>query len=122
MVARAAYENVAFALRESLVLARAVAGANSASVALTGGMSQSAVFPALLANVLGEPVRVHSHGTAIGAAILASTPDDERAERCAAMAASGALVEPTARALDYAGAYERWLRLRDSLDAMSREL
>ena len=121
-VARAAYENVAFALRESLALARAVAGANPASVALTGGMSQSAVFPALLANVLGEPVRVHSHGTAIGAAILASTPDDERAERCAAMAASGTLVEPISRSLDYAGAYERWLRLRDSLDAMSGEL
>ena len=122
LVARAAYENVAFALRESLALARAVAGANPASVALTGGMSQSAVFPALLANVLGEPVRVHANGTAIGAAILASTPADKRAERCAAMAASGALVEPTARSLDYAGAYERWLRLRDRLDAMSDEM
>ena len=85
-------------------------------------MSQSAVFPALLANVLGEPVRVHGNGTAIGAAILASTPVDERERRCAAMAASGALVEPTARALDYVEAYERWLRLRDSLDAMSHEL
>ena len=57
-------------------------------------MAESAVFPQLLADVLGEPVRVHRNGTATGAAALATTPANELAGRCADLATSGASVEP----------------------------
>ena len=121
-IARAAFENAAFAIRESLSLARSVAGTGPREVALTGGMAESAVFPQLLADVLGEPVRVHRNGTATGAAALASTPANELAGRCADLAAKGVSVEPSARSRECGEAYERWLRLRERLDALTDEL
>ena len=121
-IARAAFENAAFAIRESLALSRGVAEVEPGEVALTGGMAESAVFPQLLADVLGEPVRVHRNGTATGAAALASTPANELAGRCADLAAKGASIEPGARSRECGEAYERWLRLRERLDALTDEL
>ena len=133
-VARAAYENAAFAVRESLTLARSVAGAETrtfarsvagterGTFALTGGLAESAVFPQLLADVLGEPVRVHRNATATGAASLATTPASELASRCADLAANGASVEPSPRSHERRESYERWLRLREQLDALAGEL
>ena len=121
-VARAALENVAFALRESLELAREVAGGAPTEVALTGGMAESGIFPGLLADVLGEPVRLHRRATAVGAALLATARPEEIGARCAEHAARGRRVEPSDRALDYAELYPRWLRLRSGLDALAAEL
>lgn len=135
-VARAAYENAAFAVRESLALARSVAGsvpgaetgafarsvAEAGTFALTGGLAESAVFPQLLADVLGEPVRVHRNATATGAAALVATPANELASRCADLAANGASVEPGPRSHERRESYERWLRLREQLDALAGEL
>ena len=117
-LARAAYENAAFAIRESLSLARAVAGTEPGEVALSGGMAESGVFPQLLADALGEPVRVHRNATATGAAALATTPAQELAGRCADLAANGASVEPGPRSRECGESYERWLRLRERLDAL----
>ena len=121
-VARAAYENAAYAIRESLALARSVAGTESREVALSGGLAESAVFPQLLADVLGEPVRVHRNATATGAAALATTPANELASRCADLAANGASVEPGPRSRECGESYERWLRIRERLDALTEEL
>ena len=121
-IARAAFENAAFAVRESLALARMVAGTEPGTFALSGGMTESAVFPQLLADVLGEPVRVHRNATATGAASLATTPTQELAGRCADLAANGASVEPGPRSRECGESYERWLRLRGRLDALTDEL
>ena len=121
-IARAAFENVAFAIRESLALARSVARTEPGTVALSGGMAESAVFPQLLADVLGEPVRVHRNATAAGAASLASTPASELAARCADLAANGASVEPGPRSRECDESYERWVRLRERLDALTEQL
>lgn len=121
-VARAAYENAAFAIRESLELARSVAETEPGPVALSGGLAESAVFPQLLADVLGEPLRVHRNATATGAAALATTPVGELGSRCAELAADSASVEPGPRSAECGESYERWLRLRERLDAMIDEL
>lgn len=121
-IARAAFENVAFAIRESLALAHSVAGTEPGTFALTGGMAESAVFPQLLADVLGEPVRVHRNATATGAAALATTPASELAARCPDLAANGTSVEPGPRSRECGESYERWLRLRERLDVLTEEL
>ena len=121
-VARAAFENAAFAVCESVVLARSVAGAAAQGVALSGGMSESAMFPQLLANVLDEPVNVHWNATAAGAAALATTEQAELPARAAAFAARGKRVAPGPRSAELREAHQRWLRLRERLDAMADEL
>ena len=121
-IARAAYENAAFAIRESLALARSVAGTEPETFALSGGMAESAVFPQLLADVLGKPVRVHRNATATGAAALASTPASELAVCCADLAANGTSVEPGPRSRECGESYERWLHIRERLDALTEEL
>ena len=121
-LARAAYENAAFAIRESLALARGVAGTKQGTVALTGGLAESAVFPQLLADALGVPVHVHRNATATGAAALATTPASSFAGRCADLAANGVSVEPGPRSRECGESYERWLRLRERLDALTEEL
>ncbi len=121
-VARAAYENAAFAIRESLALARSVAGTERGTFALSGGLAESVVFPQLLADVLGEPVRVHRNATATGAAALATTPANELALRCTDLGANGASAEPGPRSRECEESYARWLRLRERLDALAEEL
>ncbi len=121
-VARAALENAAFAVRESLALVRSLPGVGSGSVALSGGMGESGVFAGILADVLGERVRVHRKAAAIGAALIATTPSLDLAARAAELAAYGETVEPGAGALEMGERYERWLRLREQLDAMAEGL
>lgn len=121
-VARAAFENAAFAVRESLDLARSIAGVDANGVAISGGMAESALLPQLLADVLGEPQRVHRNATAVGAAALAVSSPDALPARAAAFAARGERVEPGPRSPELRDSYRRWLRLRERLDAMSDEL
>lgn len=121
-VARAAFENAAFAIRESLSLARNVARAEPGAFALTGGMAESAVFPQLLADVLGERVRVHRNATATGATARATMPANEVALGCADLAVSEVSVEPGPRSREHDESYERWLRIRNRLDALTEEL
>ena len=135
-VARAAFENAAFAVCESVALARSVAGAAAEGVALarsvagaaaegvalSGGIAESALFPQLLADVLGEPVGVHRNATATGAAALATSPPEALPARAAAFAAQGRRIEPGPRGSELREAYRRWLRLRERMDAMADEL
>lgn len=121
-VARAAFENAAFAVGESLALARSVAGASAEGAAISGGMAESGPLPRLLADVMGEPLRVHRNATAVGAAALAVSSPEELPARAASFAAQGASVEPGPRSAELRESYRRWLRLRKRLDAMSDEL
>lgn len=121
-VARAAFENAAFAVCESVALARSAAGASAEGVALSGGMAESGPLPQLLADVLGEPARVHRNATAAGAAALAVSSPEEAPARAAAFAAQGERVEPGSRSPELRDSRRRWLRLRERMDAMSDEL
>lgn len=121
-VARAAFENAAFAVCESVALARSVAGAGAQGVAISGGMAESGPLPQILADVLGEPARVHRNATAAGAAALAVSSLEEAPARAAAFAAQGERVEPGPRSLELRDSRRRWLRLRERMDAMSDEL
>ncbi len=121
-VARAALENAAFAMRESLALARLLPGTPHGSVALSGGMGESPVFAQMLADALGEPVRTRRKATAAGAALIATTPARELPARSAEAAAYGEAVEPSAGAAEMNERFEQWLRIRERLDALAEEL
>ena len=69
----AAREGVCFALRACVDVLRELVIPDDA-IAVTGGLSADASFLALLANVLGQPLRAAAHreGSAYGAALLAA--------------------------------------------------
>src|SRR5919204_1583964 len=69
----AAREGVCFALRACVDVLREL-GIPDDAIAVTGGLSADASFLALLANVLGRPLRAAAHreGSAYGAALLAA--------------------------------------------------
>ena len=123
-VARATLENIAYAIRQGLERLEEVTERKQRLVALSGGLSQSRVFPQLLADVLGRPVRLHHHrASAIGAAIAVSAPRGQWEEASKRAASQGTVIEPDVRStLDYAAFYERWLRLKARLDELSGEL
>lgn len=124
-MARAAVENIAYAIRECLELATTVAGTRAArSVALTGGMAASTIFPQILADVLNAAVRRHHpRGSAIGAALAASRPRSDWAGAAADLARRSTIVEPDVRGVvEYKEAFARWQRLRQRLDELTDEL
>ncbi len=123
-VARATFENVAYAMRECVELAQEVTGMEARSIALGGGMAASALFPQMLADVLNAPVRRHSPlATAAGAAIAASRPASEWASAAREIARRGEVVEPDVRGvLAYGESFARWQRLRARLQEMGEEL
>ena len=123
-LARASLENTAFAVRECSELVTAVTDQRPRSLGLSGGLARSALFPQLLADVLGTPVRLHHHrASAIGAAIAAAFPRSAWPEAARRAAGRARHIEPDVRsALDYAELYGRWLRLKERLAAMVSEL
>ena len=123
-VARATFENIAYAMRECVELVQSVTGAEPRSIALGGGMAASALLPQMLADVLNAPVRRHSPlATATGAAIVASRPVDEWASAAREIARRGKTAEPDVRGvLAYGESYSRWQRLRARLQEMTDEL
>jgi len=119
---RAVLENVAFALRASLETLEAVTGMSAVEVRLGGGMSRSATFVRLLADIIGRAVlaadvpEASALGAAmcaaVGAGIYGSLPEAQ------AMAPPLRRVEPDPPvAADYQDFYRRWQRL----DSMLRE-
>ena len=123
-VARATMENIAYAIRECLERLAGVTGQPPARVAFSGGLAQSTIFPQLLADVLGTPVRLHHHrASAIGAGIAASVPRDQWESAAKLAARSGTPVTPDVRStMEYAALYQRWLRLKARLNELSSEL
>ncbi|MBM3939353.1 MAG: hypothetical protein FJ318_00385 [SAR202 cluster bacterium] len=124
-VARATVENIGYAIADCIALAAKVAGVRTArSMALGGGMANSAVFPQMLADIMNAPVRRHHHrSSAIGAAIVASRPRGEWAGAGRAVAAKAQTLDPDVRGvIEYQEHYPRWRRLRERLLALSDEL
>lgn len=117
---RAVLENVAFALRGSLETLETVTGVSTAEVRLGGGMSRSATFVRLLADVIGRPVCVGEVAeasalgaamcAAVGAGIYGSLPEAR------AMATPMRRVEPDLSIVaDYQDFYRRWQHLDSAL-------
>ena len=122
-VARALVEGIACGLRANLEQARALAdtgrSAAGAGVRLAGGLSRSAFFAQVLADVLGEPVLVAARpeATALGAALCAGAGalDRDLAATAATASAGARRVEPDPAAAE-AGrdVYGRWSALQDA--------
>lgn len=72
-VARAVLEGMAYALRANVLQLQSVTGVDAAELRIAGGMSQSATWTQIVADVLGGPVTVPSapQASALGAAICA---------------------------------------------------
>jgi xylulokinase len=117
---RAVLEGVAFGLRDSLELIRAVGLAPASEIRATGGGVRSALWRQVLADVLGATIVTTStaEGAAQGAATLAAVgagwfPTVESASRT--MVRIRERTEPSPDAGSYAGAYERFRELYPAL-------
>lgn len=122
-LARAVTEGVAHALRANLDGLRRLADPILEEVRLTGGLSRSADFAQLLADVLDLPVTVGrtAESSALGAALCAGVaagllPDLPTGVRLLAGAPRHHLPDP-GRAGLYAEQHARWLRLREAESA-----
>lgn len=120
-VLRSVLEGIAFAVRANLEQIDEIAGEPFGEVALGGGMTRGALFPQIVADVLGRPVRLarSPETSSVGAAAVASPVFGLHAtlgEAIDAMAAGGRIVEPYARAAAiYDDVYARWSALADAL-------
>ncbi|OYT70315.1 MAG: xylulokinase [Armatimonadetes bacterium CP1_7O] len=117
---RAVLEGVAFGLRDSLEILKAM-GVPLQELRLTGGGAKSAVWRRILASVFGQPV--HSlqaeEGPAYGAALLAGVGTgvwQSVPEACAATVQIAAQTEPTPEHVAvYEALYARYRRLYPAL-------
>jgi sugar (pentulose or hexulose) kinase len=119
---RAVLENVAFALRGGLETLETVTGLSVAEVRLGGGMTRSAAFVRLLADIIGRRLRVASvpEVSALGAAMCAAVGAGLYGSFAEAQAMAPPLssLEPDpAVVADYQDFYRRW----QGLDAALRE-
>ncbi len=115
---RALLEGIAYSARANLEQVLAVTGTAPEGVAVGGGMSRSALWTAILADVMGTRVRVpQSHETAsLGAAICAGVGAGifrDLAEGSRALARMGREHVPGADGEKYQGLYAGW---REALD------
>lgn len=124
-VLRAFLESAACAIRANVEQLESVAGARIARVALGGGMSRSALFARILADVLDRPLSVAAspETSALGAAALASAaiglhPSLDAA--LAEMARPRATLEPQARdSAAYDDLYARWCVMAQEFETMA---
>ncbi len=115
-LARAVVEGAAFSVRANLEQARAE---DRRPLALGGGMSGSDLWCRLVADVLGEPVRVGSipQASALGAALCGATGAGRYPDLAAAAAAlvHGRMVEPDPESSRQLGeSYLRWGELLEA--------
>ena len=119
---RAALENIAYALRGNLEQAERVSERRAQRVTLGGGMTLTAAFPRILADVLGRPIEVAPEvdASALGAAILAARavgmPDSS-------LRPPMQRLEPERPAVEtYQRQYERWQYVGEKLDEAMQEM
>ena len=119
---RAGLENIAYALRGNLEQAERVSERPAQRIALGGGMTLSAIFPRILADVFDRPIEVASEvdTSALGAAILAARavgiPD-------ASLRPPMQRLEPEPPAVEtYQRQYERWQYIGEKLDEAMQEM
>jgi len=127
-VVRAALENIAYAVRANLERVEAVGKRQAAELGLGGGLSRSRLFPQIVADVLGRPVRLAPQAcvSTLGAAICAACAAglySGLSEAAAAMVRPGELLLPERAAqAEYLDTYERWLQVYSSLRQISATL
>lgn len=122
-VARATFENIAFAIRECVGMLNEVTDPSARPISLTGGMSASGFFSQMLATTLARPLRRHdSRAAALGAAIIAVAPTADRQATAKRLAERAETIEPASSGvLEAADRYERWLTIRGRLDTLAEE-
>ncbi len=124
-VLRSVLEATAYAIRANIEQLELVSGAPIASLAMGGGMSRSALFTQVIADVIDRAVEVAAspETSAVGAAVLAAVavglhPSLDAAR--AAMTDGRRIVEPNARAsADYEDHYARWCAMSDGFERMA---
>jgi xylulokinase len=117
---RAVLEGVAFGLRDSLELAKAIAVPVTGSIRVTGGGSRSAIWRRILADVLEAPVSTTStsEGAAQGAAMLAAVGLGWFATvqgACRELVRLGVVLDPSQDVRFYDEAYVRYRALYPAL-------
>jgi autoinducer 2 (AI-2) kinase len=128
MVALAGLENVAFALRANLERLQSLTGLRGVPVCIGGGLTQSETFVGLLADVVGEPVKIARTPSvsALGAAICGAVgvglyADIQEASR--EMCSDAYVSEPErVRQACYQDAYESWKQVYDRIESLSQEM
>ncbi|MHB0875002.1 MAG: FGGY family carbohydrate kinase [Anaerolineae bacterium] len=128
-LARATFENIAFAIRANWDRMQAVVATDGAdAIRIGGGLTRSSTFIDILANVLPRPLQVAvvPSVSALGAAACAATAvglQPDLATAAAAMAPCLAAV-PTRRLVqaEYLDSYERWLHAYRGLRSLSAEM
>ncbi|HXK34146.1 MAG TPA: FGGY-family carbohydrate kinase [Dehalococcoidia bacterium] len=124
-VLRAFLESAACGVRANVEQLESVAGARVGRVALGGGMSRSALFARMLADVLDRPVTVAAspETSALGAAALAFAAIGLHPSLRAAlaeMARPRETVEPRARdSAAYDDVYARWRAMAEEFERMA---
>ena len=123
-LARAGLEAVAYGVRANLERAEGVVGNVSKQIAVGGGMTKTAAWVELVADVLGRPVQVMtSNVSATGAYVCAATALGEFSsleEGGSEMSRGARILEPDTRdTAEYAGYYEAWLELAEGLQGQA---
>ena len=119
---RAALEGIAFAVRANLEQAEELLGAAALGVTVGGGMTRTATWVRVLANVLGRPLRVSPAPgvTAVGAYLCVATALGEFASLVEAGSSVASLlltVEPDPSITsEYEDLYQHWLETAGRLD------
>ncbi len=117
---RAVLEGVAFGLRDSLELTKALGAPVSGPIRATGGGSRAPVWRRILSDVLQAPVATTttSEGAAQGAAMLAAVGLGWFAnveDACRALVRLGEVVDPSGDVSAYDDAYARYRALYPAL-------
>ncbi len=124
---RAAQESIAYAIRGNCAQLQEVSGQAPSTLRVGGGMTRSALFPQLLANVLARPIEVSTEPevTGLGAAMAVATgAGTYRSLRQAVreMSPKMRVFEPEGlAAVEYEEHYQRWLRTCAALQQLSQE-
>ncbi len=124
---RSVLESTAYAIRANLEQLEAVSGMTIARLSLGGGMSQSATFTQIVADVIDRPVSVarEAETSAVGAAMLASVavglqPTLHDAVRV--MGSDARIVRPRASvSATYEDHYSRWCVMADEMQRLAAE-
>lgn len=118
---RAAFENLAYAVRANLEVLQDVTRMLPAQIAWGGGMAGSRALSQILADVLGRGLRRHARTevAALGAAMAAATGSgqyEKLRQAVLAMRSSGeAVPADPERTLEYQEHYMRWRNLGEAL-------
>ncbi len=124
-VLRSVLEATAYAVRANLEQVERIGGSSVASISIGGGMSRSALFTQIVADVLERRVEIVSapETSALGAAALAAAAvgvHPSLAEALCATTGGRRTVDPNPRAsADYDDHYARWCAMTEQFEGMA---